>query len=70
MHHDLQTVRSYFDWLFILNVRAIAQGPVAQVYTAANLHKAYGGQIALLDASALAQPGPARAEIPETVRRG
>ena len=70
VHHDLQTVRSYFDWLFILNVRAIAQGPVAQVYTAANLHKAYGGQIALLDASALAQPGLARAEVPETVRHG
>jgi manganese/zinc/iron transport system ATP- binding protein len=48
VHHDLQTVRSYFDWLFILNVRAIAQGPVEQVYTAANLRAAYGGQVALL----------------------
>jgi manganese/zinc/iron transport system ATP- binding protein len=48
VHHDLRTVRSYFDWLFILNVRAIAQGPVEQVYTAANLRAAYGGQVALL----------------------
>jgi manganese/zinc/iron transport system ATP- binding protein len=51
VHHDLQTVRSYFDWLFILNVRAIAQGPVKQVYTAANLRAAYGGQVALLEGS-------------------
>jgi len=49
VHHDLQTVRSYFDWLLILNVRVIAQGPVAEVYTADHLRKAYGGQIALLD---------------------
>ncbi|WP_027967751.1 metal ABC transporter ATP-binding protein [Halomonas halocynthiae] len=49
VHHDLQTVRSYFDWLLILNVRVIAQGPVSQVYTAENLRRAYGGQIALLD---------------------
>ncbi|APE31601.1 manganese ABC transporter ATP-binding protein [Halomonas aestuarii] len=49
VHHDLQTVRSYFDWLLILNVRVIAQGPVAEVYTAEHLRQAYGGQIALLD---------------------
>ncbi|UYG06705.1 metal ABC transporter ATP-binding protein [Halomonas sp. M4R1S46] len=49
VHHDLQTVRSYFDWLLILNVRVIAQGPVRDVYTAENLKRAYGGQIALLD---------------------
>ncbi|GAB2783568.1 metal ABC transporter ATP-binding protein [Halomonas shantousis] len=53
VHHDLQTVRSYFDWLLILNVRVIAQGTVRDVYTAANLRKAYGGQIALLEDSAL-----------------
>jgi manganese/zinc/iron transport system ATP- binding protein len=52
VHHDLQTVRSYFDWLLLLNVRAIAQGPVREVYTADNLRKAYGGQIALLDREA------------------
>jgi manganese/zinc/iron transport system ATP- binding protein len=32
----------------ILNVRVIAQGPVAEVYTAENLRRAYGGQISLL----------------------
>jgi manganese/zinc/iron transport system ATP- binding protein len=49
VHHDLQTVRRYFDWLVFLNVRVIAQGPVAEVYTAENLRRAYGGQVALID---------------------
>lgn len=49
VHHDLQTVRTYFDWMVILNIRVIAQGPVPEVYTAENLKRAYGGQVALLD---------------------
>lgn len=49
VHHDLQTVRSYFDWMLILNVRVIAQGRVKDIYTAEHLRRAYGGQIALLD---------------------
>jgi manganese/zinc/iron transport system ATP- binding protein len=48
VHHDLQTVTHYFDWMLLLNVRIIAQGPVSDVYTADNLRAAYGGQIALL----------------------
>ena len=59
VHHDLQTVREYFDWIVILNVRVIAQGPVAVAYTSSNLRKAYGGQISLLkgiDAALLATP--------------
>ncbi|WP_114966352.1 metal ABC transporter ATP-binding protein [Alkalilacustris brevis] len=50
VHHDLQTVRRYFDWLVILNQRVVAQGPVGDVYTAENLRAAYGGQVALLEA--------------------
>jgi manganese/zinc/iron transport system ATP- binding protein len=53
VHHDLQTVRDYFDWIVILNVRVIAQGPVPQAYTLENLHKAYGGQISLVQQGAL-----------------
>jgi len=49
VHHDLQTVRSYFDWLILMNRRVIAQGPVERVYTADNLRRTYGGQVALLD---------------------
>jgi len=55
VHHDLQTVRSYFDWMVILNVRAIAQGTVSDVYTAENLRKAYGGQIALIEGETFAK---------------
>ena len=48
VHHDLQTVADYFDWMVILNVRIIGQGPVSEVYTADNLRGAYGEQFALL----------------------
>ena len=48
VHHDLQTVARYFDWLVMLNQRIIAQGPVAEVYTERNLRAAYGGQLALI----------------------
>ncbi|MBK5928042.1 metal ABC transporter ATP-binding protein [Rhodobaculum claviforme] len=51
VHHDLQTVTRYFDWLVLLNRRVIAQGPVAGTYTAANLRATYGGQVVLLDAA-------------------
>ena len=54
VHHDLQTVEDYFDWLVILNVRIIAQGAVGEVYTLDNLHKAYGGQVSLLERGPLA----------------
>lgn len=50
VHHDLQTVSKYFDWLVMLNQRIIAQGPVKEVYTEANLRAAYGGQLALIGA--------------------
>lgn len=50
VHHDLQTVQRYFDWLVMLNVRVIAQGPVAEVYTPENLRRAYGGRVALIGA--------------------
>lgn len=53
VHHDLQTVRDYFDWLVILNVRVIAQGRVQDIYTGENLHRAYGGRTALLDAQTM-----------------
>lgn len=45
VHHDLHTVREYFDWLTFLNVRRIASGPVHAVYTEANLQATYGGQV-------------------------
>jgi manganese/zinc/iron transport system ATP- binding protein len=49
VHHDLQTVPEYFDWVTLLNVRRIASGPVADVFTEENLRRAYGGRIAFLE---------------------
>ena len=48
VHHDLQTVPEYFDWVTLLNVRRIASGPVSQVFTDANLRLTYGGRVAFV----------------------
>jgi manganese/zinc/iron transport system ATP- binding protein len=48
VHHDLQTVPEYFDWVTLINVRRIASGPVGEVFTEANLRLTYGGRIAFL----------------------
>ena len=48
VHHDLQTVPEYFDWVTLLNVRRVASGPVAEVFTEENLRLTYGGRIAFL----------------------
>jgi manganese/zinc/iron transport system ATP- binding protein len=48
VHHDLQTVPEYFDWVMLLNVRSIASGPVAETFTEENLRRTYGGRIAFL----------------------
>ncbi len=50
VHHDLQTVREYFDWVLLLNVRRIACGPVAEVFTEENLRQTYGGRAVALEA--------------------
>ena len=49
VHHDLQTVVDYFDWVTLLNVRRIASGPVKDVFTEQNLRLTYGGRIAFLN---------------------
>jgi len=48
VHHDLQTVPEYFDWVTLINVRRIASGPVKEVFTEENLRLAYGGKVAFL----------------------
>lgn len=48
VHHDLQTVPEYFDWVTLLNVRKIAGGPVDEVFTSENLKKTFGGHISFL----------------------
>jgi manganese/zinc/iron transport system ATP- binding protein len=49
VHHDLQTVREYFDEMLLLNMRVVASGPVQEVFTQENLRKTYGGKLPLLD---------------------
>lgn len=49
VHHDLQTVPDYFDSVILLNMRVVAHGPVAEVFTPENLQKTYGGRLTLLD---------------------
>ncbi|MCB0127079.1 MAG: metal ABC transporter ATP-binding protein, partial [Caldilineaceae bacterium] len=48
VHHDLQTVAEYFDWVTLLNVRRIASGPVAEAFTEEHLRQTYGGRVAFL----------------------
>ncbi|MCR4336595.1 MAG: metal ABC transporter ATP-binding protein [Candidatus Omnitrophica bacterium] len=48
VHHDLQTLRDYFEWVMLLNVRRIALGKVEDVLTEENLRRAYGGRAAFL----------------------
>ena len=48
VHHDLQTVTDYFDWVMLLNIRRIASGPVEETFTPENLRETYGGRIAFV----------------------
>lgn len=48
VHHDLQTVAEYFDWVLLLNVRAFASGPVEEVFTDDNLRMTFGGRLGVL----------------------
>ncbi|MBU6172999.1 MAG: zinc ABC transporter substrate-binding protein [Planctomycetes bacterium] len=57
VHHDLHTVPEYFDHLILLNVRAVAHGPMNATFTPENLRRTYGGRLTLLD------------EVTEAIRR-
>ncbi len=48
VHHDLQTVTDYFDWVTLLNVEVIAVGPTETTFTPDNLQRTYGGRVAYL----------------------
>jgi len=58
VHHDLQTVRDYFDHVVLLNMRLVAAGPVESTFTDENLQATYGGRLTVL------------AEAAEAVRLG
>lgn len=48
VHHDLQSVTEYFDWVIMLNTRLIAHGPTDVTFNNQNLQEAYGGKLTLL----------------------
>jgi manganese/zinc/iron transport system ATP- binding protein len=58
VHHELQTVKEYFDYVILLNMRLVAAGPVPTTFTNENLQTTYGGRLTILE------------EAAEAVRRG
>jgi manganese/zinc/iron transport system ATP- binding protein len=48
VHHDLASARRYFDRLLLLNLRVVAFGPTAEVFTPELLQAVYGGKLTLL----------------------
>jgi manganese/zinc/iron transport system ATP- binding protein len=48
VHHDLQSVSTYFDWVIMLNLRLVASGHTAEVFTPELLEETYGGKLTLL----------------------
>lgn len=57
VHHDLSTVRDYFDDVMTLNVRKISEGPVDEAFTAEALDQAYGGRLATAEIDRLSATG-------------
>lgn len=48
VHHDLQSVSQYFDWVILLNLRLLASGPTEEAFTQELLQETYGGKLTLL----------------------
>ena len=45
VHHDLQTVKDYFDHVLFLNRTVVAHGKTDSIFTGRNIEKTYGGTI-------------------------
>lgn len=41
VHHDLQTVADYFDWVILINLKLVASGPTEEIFTDENLKATY-----------------------------
>ncbi len=48
VHHDMQTLSDYFDWVLLLNKKKIAYGPVEEVCMPEYICAAYGGRNVLV----------------------
>ncbi len=53
IHHDLSTVRTYFDSVILLNQRLIAYGNVNEVFTEENISLTYQAQLSILHKTGL-----------------
>lgn len=62
VHHDLQTVEEYFDWVILLNRRVIDAGPTQAAFTPDSLQKTYGGRLHLLGTQMLVSSPPVTKE--------
>lgn len=49
VHHDLHTVPHYFNYVLLINVRAVAWGRTSETFTPENLKRTYGGRLTILD---------------------
>ncbi len=49
VYHDLEGVKRHFDWALLLNRCLISFGPVDVALSSANLERAYGTTVTLLD---------------------
>lgn len=45
VHHDLRTVKNYFDRVVLINLKVIADGEVETTFTEENIKKTYGGSV-------------------------
>lgn len=52
VHHDLNTLGSYFDHSILLNVTTIASGPTKKTFTRDNILRTYGGHVTIMPETA------------------
>ncbi len=48
VHHDIYSVKNYFDWTVMLNMRIIASGPTNEVLIPKNFKDTYGSHLNIL----------------------
>ncbi len=48
VHHDLNSVKNYFDWTVMLNMRVVASGPTEETLNSKNFKETYGSQLTVL----------------------
>jgi len=53
IHHDLSSVKAYFDRVLLINQRLIAVGDTEEVFTEENINKAYKAQLTILHKTGL-----------------